>query len=291
MDHSDVIILLARQRSGTNALRAVLETHPEIFCVPEIFTHQVSPSRPATLKRSYFTFLERQTGATVSEMLRLATHDDLFFAFLEYLREFSKKRLMVIDVKYNQARALDRPWQFITDEPALFHVTRVARMRVLNLTRRNYLRYYLSHQRARTTGQWHAVDAAARAEDAAVGVVADTPSDEPITLDIPKMMLTLQRCAAESTLIAEAYARYEHYFTFDYEDLVGDGDGTLSEAVLTSISEWLQVDNAFGQRRPRFRKRARSSLAETIANFDDVERALRETEFEYCLDDERCHRG
>jgi hypothetical protein len=37
MDYSNFIILLARQRSGTNALRSILESHPAISCLPEVF--------------------------------------------------------------------------------------------------------------------------------------------------------------------------------------------------------------------------------------------------------------
>ena len=57
MAHPEFTVLLARQRSGTNALRSVLSTHPDICCFDEVFKlsdrHSDDPSshraqKPAT---------------------------------------------------------------------------------------------------------------------------------------------------------------------------------------------------------------------------------------------------
>ena len=45
-----MVILLARQRSGTNALRDVLDSHQEVFCLPEVFQAEPSPNAAIILR-------------------------------------------------------------------------------------------------------------------------------------------------------------------------------------------------------------------------------------------------
>src|SRR5687768_10271596 len=147
--------MLARQRSGTNPLRSVFSAHPDMHCSPEIF--HPTPSRDAHLEfeMNYFEFLERHTKGEIKRVLTsLPEQRALFRDYLTYLRCFSDKRYLLLDVKYNSTHTVDGPWRALGREPEMFVFIRELGLRVLNLTRRNYLRYYVSWKKAQLTERW-----------------------------------------------------------------------------------------------------------------------------------------
>jgi hypothetical protein len=274
VDYSTFVILLARQRSGANALKSVLQTHPEIWCSAEILNPH--PGTIPGVLMNYFRFVERTTVMPASEAITADNQEELFLAHLDFLRSFSDKRLKVLDLKYNQVRTA---FPAAADELALLSFLRHHRFPVLNLTRRNYLRSYLSAAKARQRGVGHETG-----EGTATG-------DQRVEVDMPSLIWKLQQCSAENERIARSFAGYDRYLTFDYEDLIEYLGGPISERVLSEIAQWLGVPPDFPQRSARFKKLASLPLEETITNFEEIEAALRGTPFEYCLEDEWFHRG
>src|SRR4051794_4639493 len=93
------VILLARQRSGTNPLRSVLESPPDLFCAPEVFHPEPSPDADYEVETNYFEFLERHTKGDIKPVLTsMERQEELFLDWLRYLRCFSEKRFIVLDV-------------------------------------------------------------------------------------------------------------------------------------------------------------------------------------------------
>ena len=71
MAHPEFTVLLARQRSGTNALRSVLDTHPDICCFDEVFKIEWRFSDdPMKRASNYFTFLEEYCAGDISTLRR-----------------------------------------------------------------------------------------------------------------------------------------------------------------------------------------------------------------------------
>jgi hypothetical protein len=274
VDYSNFVIVLARQRSGTHALRSVLETHPEILCFPEIlYTHPVTKRGVAP---NFLWFVERKTGTPASEAITVDNHEELFLAYLDCLRLVHDKRLKVLDVKYNHALGVFAP---TGDELALFSLLRRHKLPVLNLTRRNYLRYHLSSVKAKQSRVYLEIG---------VGTSSD---DQRVEVDTKSLMGRLQQCSAESERIARSFEGYDRYFTIDYDDLFTYLGGPISERVLLEIAQWLGIPPEFPRQTPHFKKQGILPLEETIMNFKEVEAALRGTPFEYCLDDEWFYRS
>src|SRR5205814_5220528 len=128
MEYSDFIVLLARQRSGTNPFRDVLNSHPEVFSLPEVFNTNTA-ARESTgpwfgAESNYFNFVARHLGDDPGQMLGRDDDEDVFLDFLEYLRCFTSKRFMLIDVKYSSTHHVTKAWRFITKEPHLFSLIR-----------------------------------------------------------------------------------------------------------------------------------------------------------------------
>src|SRR5699024_9811521 len=67
MGHPEFTFLLARQRTGTNALRSVLHSNPDLWCFDEVFKIEDRHSPDAAKRISnYFTFLEQYCAGDVT---------------------------------------------------------------------------------------------------------------------------------------------------------------------------------------------------------------------------------
>jgi hypothetical protein len=292
MDRHDFVILLARQRSGTNPLRSVLGTHPEIFCIPEIFNSQPTADYQLEVDSNFFRFVEgRSVG--VAEALALRERDTIFDEFLDHLRTLSNKRILVIDVKYNSSHHLDHAWKFLSDEPDLFKFAKKRNIRILNLVRRNLLRYYLSEQKAQQQQLWHAFDEAVVGDQewfikrVQLGRTPSEYTDPQIGVDVDDLLGMLELCSREDEIIERSFADYQHYLQLEYNDLFEGLGAPISNGHLELISSWLGIEPKFNRTRPEQKKQGTRPLDATIANFEEVEQALRGTAFEYCLRDER----
>lgn len=276
MDGSSIIVLLARQRSGTNALRSILNTHPDIYCFPEVFHN--NPRRKVAVQANYFNFLARHLDGDAAGVLKTHDHEGLFLDFLEYLRCFTPKRFIVIDVKYMSTHHVAKAWRFIGEEPYLFFLIREHGLRVLNMQRKNYLRYCLSEIKAQVAQRW------AIPKDAAGERV-----DQTVYVDVDWMLRVMELCRSEDEAVTRAFAAYEPLLQLEYEEFFPEIDGPVSDAPLERIADWLGVEPAFGRRQPFFRKQSILPLEQTIENYPEVAEALRGTDFEYCLEDEQTY--
>jgi hypothetical protein len=299
MSYSDFVILLARQRSGTNALRSVLGMHQQITCLPEVFDTYMTDyqiGRGASAFRShevsYFNFLEKHIGNEVRKWALSGDRAGVFLDFLDYLRCFSEKKYIVVDVKYMSTHHVSTNWRFISDEPYLFSMVKEHNLRVVNITRRNLLRYYLSELKAQHSGRWHEFD------ETVVGnqqwyIMRKKQSsrvrDQSVYVDVEDLLQTLLLCHKENDIVEISFADYENYLTFDYDDMFSSVGAPLSDCVLDRISQWLSVENDFPQAKPEYKKQSHLTLEETISNYEEVVEALRGTEFEYCLEDEKMY--
>jgi hypothetical protein len=283
MDLSNVTVLLARQRSGTNALRDVLDSHPEVFCLPEVFQSQPSPKARYEVEANYFNFLDERRGEIKGVLTSEEAQEALFLEYLAHLDTFSEKPRMVVDIKYNSAHNVDAPWRDLAAEPTLFAYIRRNGIRVLNLRRRNYLRYYLSWLKTERTRKYHLHAASA---DGAVKV-----EDEGIELDLEEMFFRLELCRNEDRLIHRMLGGYDHYEAIEYEELFPRIGEPPADAVLDQVAGWMGIGSEFKKSQPRYRKQSVLPLDQAIVNYDEVAEALRGTEFEYVLEDEPTYRA
>lgn len=289
---SELVVLLARQRSGTNPLRSVLDTHPDVVCLPEVFTDHPSPDYELEVATNYASFLTERAGNDPRSLLVAADHRAYFEDFLEYLRCFSDTRVLLIDVKYNSAHHVGQYWRFLSEEPFLFTLIKEHGIRVLNLTRRNYLRYWLSEVKAHLTQRWEMFDERVVGDrrwfqNKYAGRAAI--SDLAVHLDVAETLRTLELCRSENALVTASFAGYERYLELDYADLFAEIGGPVSDDALGRICDWLGLSPEFSERRPEYKKQSALPLADTIENFAELAGALRDTPFAYCLADEQLY--
>jgi len=268
--YRDFTVLLARQRSGTNALRSVLGTHPGIHCFYEVLHEELCHSKFDTLRaQSYFHWLVHEAGDDVERFMP-GQQEAQFTAFLDHLRTLTPCPVKVIDVKYNMVHLLSPTYQALGTY-ALFELITERRLRVLNLVRRNYLRPYLSRLRAAITGDH--------------GVRADAVVEEPtVRVKVRDLARKLEQFRREDLLVERAFGSYRGYLKCEYSELFTP-EGTADPVALERIASWLGVEPTFDLV-PKTKKLTALPLWEAIENWDEVQAALRPTRFAYCLDDE-----
>jgi hypothetical protein len=288
VDFSDFVVLLARQRSGTNPLKWVLTSHEDITCFSEIFSVLDSDSDDRDFEGRAFrdvNFLNFASRAAPNwAQPGVVDHRQLFLAFLEYLRCFSDKRYSLIDIKYNTTHLLAEPWARSIASPLLFDVVVEENMKVINLTRKNHLRFYLSNQKALESGDWHIW-----------GKRTAGYQDQAVRLECDDLLDELRTRSEEDAAISQRFESYPGYRTLEYTELF-ESDGTLSPTARRSITDLLGVPDEWGSNvsdhtpKQNFGKQSSLPLEESIENYDEVARTLAGTEFESFLEDEPNYR-
>lgn len=272
--HPEFTVLLARQRSGTNALRSVLTTHPEIFCFDEVFRcDDLVPPDPVQIRGNFFNFLKEYGRADIARTFP-NRHEQVFTDYLAHLRALTPKRFIVIDIKYNSTHHLSGVWRPML-QPPLFTQLKTRQIAVLHLTRRHYLRALLSHLKAWQTKQYKIVDGKA-------------PPDIRVSVPGTWALAEFERWRAEDESVIAAFHEYPFYRRIDYADLFADASGRIAAAALEELRAWFDVADAFTNR-PRPAKQSSLPLAAAIENLDEVVGVLRGTRFEYCLEDEAAY--
>jgi hypothetical protein len=273
--HPEFTVLLARQRSGTNALRAVLQSNPEIFCFDEVF----APADPVRLDAvqthgNYFEFLREYAARDVSRAFP-DRHEQILADYLVHLRGLTDKRLIIVDVKYNSTHHLDGPFRDL-GEPALWGLIKARELAVLHLTRDHYLRCLVSHLKAWESKQYYVLD-------------GTRPVDARVQVPVNWALNTMGQWQAEDQAVAAAFLGYEFYKRVEYTGLFPDATGSMAPGPLADLRAWFGVPDRFVTR-PPFPRYSSLPLVETIENIDQVIDTLRGTRFEYCLDDEPAYR-
>ena len=297
MENSDIIFLLARQRSGTNPLRSVLTTHPDIFCLPEVFNTTPTADFQLAIDADYFGFVEKRLSGDMRSALAMEDPAELFLDYLEFLRCFADERYLLVDVKYNSTHHVKPGWRFTTEEPRLFSLLLENQVRILNLTRRNFLRYYVSEQKAQARKSWEAFDPAVVGEQPwYLAKYKDSDRSRPapdicLRIDIGDMLKVLELCQSESDLITQYFSDYDLYLEVEYQEVFPEPQGPISQAATDRITQWLQISKEFVELRPQYSKQSELPLWETVENWNEVATALQGTQFEPLLEDEPMYRA
>jgi hypothetical protein len=271
MPHPEFTVLLARQRSGTNALLSILATHAEIFCFDEVFRRDelIRPD-PVQRRGNYFAFLEEYGRDDITRIFP-DRHEQLLDDYLAHLRRLTDKRLIVIDVKYNSTHHISGMWRPMA-EPSLFRFLTARGVAVLHLTRRNYLRCLLSHLKAWESQRYYVFEGTA-------------PPDVRIPVPAAWALSEMQRWRGEDAAVAAAFEGYERYRQIEYSQVFPDTSGSIAPAALSELRGWFGIADGFVNQAALV-KQSSLPLAATVDNFDELRDVLRGTCFEYCLQDE-----
>lgn len=255
-------LFLARQRSGTGALGSVLDKHPELKYLGEIF-HPANVGQPD----NYFTFLLDFVAKDPQRALPDANEQNLL-EYLELIQSRYPGQFLIIDVKYRSLHHLLGGWNGLNEMPWLIRYARSNRMPIIHLTRRNFVESFVSGRLAEANKVWHTSDQGA-------AKIKSTP------INIRQLSAYIQGISEEVALIERWTETYGVLVKTDYADMF-DRAGHITEAVANNISRAFQI-GPFVDRAPSFVKQAPSSVTESIENIELVRTALAGTEHEWMV--------
>jgi hypothetical protein len=264
---NEKVILLARQRSGTHALKSILQSHPDFHCFEEIF-HADPAFR--SYPENFFRFVEeRQFPAAALFPWNIESTLERFWEHLDELADAA--RFQVLDVKYNSTHFVTPAWQPLNYYPRLFDYIKENKLRVIHLIRRNSLRQWVSGKIAARLRTW--------------SIRHETPEPpQSVRIEIQPLIWALQGMAEEDAVLFRGFWNYD-VLELEYADLFLRPDGCVPPSALKRISDWFGVANRFASL-PECSKQLSFPLTMLIENYDEVATALRETPFSWMLNDE-----
>ena len=270
-----LVVLLSRQRSGTNALRSVLESHPKIHCFGEVMSYTDSSLSPA---EHFLSFAKEQCGNRYDDP---NNHSAIFEEFVEGLHGLHDKEITLIDVKYNSSHHFSARYAEHQERP-LFNWIQEHNIPLIRLRRDNYLKVLLSDQVARLRDQWHDFS------DATEGVnkpkVTNAVMPDP-SGDMTKLLRRIKHWQLEDNIIDVLFAEYYRCCPVTYAEMFPELGCSLNEQVLHRISNFLEVEYDYDTT-PWSAKSVPRPLWEVITNWQQVRDALTGTQYEHFLADE-----
>jgi LPS sulfotransferase NodH len=232
-------LIVAAERTGTNLLRSLLDTHPDIAAGGELFN-------PRLVKNGIVDWPIELADrlADLNEMRRMAPVEFVERLFnLTYERGY---RAVGFKLLYGHGRHI---------AAVIDHLVGDKGIRVIHLRRCNLLRRTLSIERARATGIWWV-----RSEETLPAV--------------PRLRLDLMYCLSRFANTEANQARYADLFKehsvldLFYEDMETDLENTATRAI-----EFLGLKRAT-EIRIRSQKTGIAPLRDAIENYDDLKRQL-----------------
>jgi hypothetical protein len=271
-----LIVLLSRQRSGTNAFRAVIDSHVDLHCYEEV----LNPDEHY-LKHdwSYFNFI--RANCSVAD-LHPGNQLNIFSAFIDHLHNLHRKPKTLIDLKYNTCSHISANWRPMTGGAAMpvFNWIRKNGLPVIRLRRNNYLRVALSNEIANQRQKWH-------------DRPGEKTSDTRVVLQMDGRQGWLQQMLAwelEDQLISEYFDGYGQLLELEYSEIFPRMNQPIRPDALEQTAKLLDITNDFSTETWCAKSTSRP-LWESIINWPQVVAALKDSRFESLLEDEPMYRG
>jgi hypothetical protein len=246
-------LLVGGQRTGTNILRTVLSTSPEIVLWGEVFTPDPDLSEH-----------DRFAAAAGHRRPHDYTEAELqLTAFLSHLRRLDPwATLYGFDIKYSQFHSITPRYAPLFFPPVLIQFIRQHEIPVLHAVRENLVRAILSELVATARKIWHHT--------------GDERIAAPVPIDCRQLRYKLDERAANQAIFADLMAGHRAMMTCEFEWFTAglamkDSAGVLegSDNPFFHIADFLGVPRNLKDP-GTLHKIIRAPYAEIIANYDEV---------------------
>ena len=268
MSHN-LCFLLATQRSGTNMLRRVLDTHPNICTLPEVFDDSSGRSHLSENGGApYFhtALLEKiRENAEVGLPANRTENVRNYFKLLEN-HYVTPDISAIVDVKFSSLHHADGAWIRPSSPPQMLKIIKAHNYPVIVLRREDNVATTISLFRAGASNQYH----------------ADRPElIKPVRYGIePNILLNTIRAHEEQDALVNLWLNRLNpkRIELSYEELfIGEPGSDLDPEAFAAIGRFLNIDPYLFDCVPRMVKVSVRGYREEIENFDELEEALRDT--------------
>ncbi len=258
-------VLVSHLRSGTHMLRSSLESHPAIRCQSEVFNSD-NRELPYPLSTPTQEILDRWVYHEYPPAVQ----------FVGFVLHAYHPRGLVLVPEVRENPRWDDVWTILADMPCL---------RVIHLKRRNLLRRHLSHLMARSTGTWHAWDAAGVQHVTHLG--SRSPASETRSPAARRRQFTLDPRRLEADFLDVERARrrageaLQHQATKEviYEELCRDYHNVCEQ-----LQDFLGV-TPIRQLQPAVARLEHRPLQEAILNYGELKAHFKGSTWEAFFED------
>jgi LPS sulfotransferase NodH len=261
-------VMVGTQRTGTNLLRELLATNPEISCRGEVFS-------PVPGEDEFEQYLKR------NNLARPHDYPEAERQLKGYLREIHRSldrgtKVYGVDIKYSQLRAIAPYFESLSAVPVLVQYLLKGTSKIIHVVRDNVLQAALSEVIARQRQVFHHREAQSVTQK--------------FEIDCRDLIRVMQEKRADRAIFASLMEGYGRIITCEYERTVrgltmADAMGNLvgNDNPIFEIADFLGVQRKF--RRPEtLHKVIQSPYRDLISNYDQVVKAVGRTEFATYLD-------
>lgn len=255
-----LIVIVARQRSGTTALAETFSAGSAVQSFGEVFHHMLQGDCKIEAQRlrlhpeaGFFDFkVDQLRNEPDLGYPSVENQTSLFNRYIKHLEAIAGKRWILLDIKYNSWHHFDHYYSS-EDAPFLFHLLREKNTAFIHVVRTNSFARYCSEQLALTGWKWHAERGAAEQGTS----ISISPAEA-----LRDMIATQRRVDAFRRLLTATPRRIE----LRYEEMY-DGEN-LTAATEISINRLLDGDWDSGTSVPL--QKVTPPLKSVIKNRDEV---------------------
>ncbi|MEO0561306.1 MAG: hypothetical protein AAF125_04295 [Chloroflexota bacterium] len=259
-DPSQIVYLIAKQRSGTHLFNGVIASAPDISPVGEVY-HVKGAEDPI----NFFHFRHQWLQANPNKMIGdYHVHVEVFDAYHAFLVSKARNSRVLVDAKYNVLHNHNHAWQNPLEAPVIFNMLAERDIPVVHLIRRDLLDCYLSHELARADGEW------VRREISTNVAHVPTPSTM-LTLDPASTAKALHWRKREVEFMRAHCRTVPRVQEVYYSDLAGF---TAGENGLDDLRSFLGIDQPLTTQHIRVRRIRPASKADKVENWDALRQQL-----------------
>ena len=258
------VIILAKQRSGTNFLRLLLNKTNQYADYNEIF-HPAGQINEHNFYNFRTRLLSKQPELSIPSY---ENNKNLFSQYLKHLNKLTEgERNYIIDIKYNSLWNLNTFWSDRHDIPMLLTIAKHLNVPIIHLIRENIFENYISTQRAMKTDEWIANNNINKKDNIQ------------LKIDTEHMVNELKNRSEEIQFInSSLHYGNASYVNIIYEKLTANG---INEAYLKEKLKEIALD--IPEIKQLSTKKIINNIENLIINIDEVKQALQEHGYERFL--------
>ena len=261
-----LVVVCAKQRSGTTALQKTLEKTGLFRNYGEIFhdDHQ-------SYEYNYFNFLA--SNATMRDFIAYPNDSNMniiFETYLSYLNNSHSQRYTLLDIKYTSWHHFNYIWHEPLERPVLMRLLAECNTQFIHLVRNNLFACYLSSKYAQKVNKYHYERQNTES----------FPMPEQFIVNVEEARYHMNLLRSHQILFRDWLSSYPKTIELGYEE-VFDQDG-LSQNVDRILRETFSLGTADLSTpiRP-----TPVRMQDVILNAKDVLEYFSGTEFEYMVSD------
>jgi hypothetical protein len=263
-----IVVLLATQRSGTNMLRDILDTHDHIRSLPEVFSQNYSRRALLPDGAPYFLeYLETEIAKSAKAGLP-KSRPRIVRDYLQFLESKLRDRdcTGIVDIKYSSLHHAEGLRCHPSAPPAMLGLIEDLGYRVVHMVRCNRVACALSLLRAHRTGVFRVFEPA--------HVERVTYSVSPRRLINEADRIEREQRLVRQWLVESSLDSMEIH----YEELFADGPGSdFVDEPFRRVVDFAGVGSGQMTHSPGSRRVSPSDIRDEINNIDEIDSALSST--------------